>query len=80
MPFPDLPMLAEAGGWVISIATLLSLLWLVVRGDFVPGYIHRREMERGDALDEAVDKLTEASKEQTAVMRTLLALTERDRA
>jgi hypothetical protein len=80
MPLPNLPLLAEAGGWVIAIAVLLSVLWLVIRGDLVPGKSHQREVERADALDDVVDKLTEASKEQTSIMRTLLALTERDRA
>jgi len=60
---------SDAGGWVTAVVflgslvtALLAMVAMVVRalikGDLVSGSIHRRALDRGDAQDQALTKLT----------------------
>ena len=79
MALPDLAILSDAGGWVLSVAVMLGILGLVITGRLVPGPTHDREVRRGDAQDVRLDALAEIAKEQTSLLKTLLALQERPR-
>jgi hypothetical protein len=76
MDLPDLTGLAEVGGWVFSSAVLSGVLWLIVTGKLVAGPSHSREATRADKQDDRLDKLTDAVKDSSGVLRTVLALLE----
>lgn len=77
MPPINLELLSEAGGWVVAAATLIGVIGLLLKGLLIPGPVYQREVKRSDELDERLDTMADAMKEQTGSMRTLLALSER---
>jgi len=63
----DIPkVLVDAGGWVFASAVLTAVLILIRRGDLVPGFVYKREVERADKATEQVERQTEAIKTLTA--------------
>ena len=57
--------LLDAGGWVFASVVLASVLIMVRRGDIVPGWVYRREVERADKATAQVDLQTESIKALT---------------
>lgn len=78
MPDLDLTSLADVGGWVFSSAVLASVLWLIVTGKLVASGSYQREANRADKQDERLDKLTDAVKESSGLLQTVVALLERE--
>ena len=78
MDFPDLTGMANVGGWVFSSAVLAGVLWLIVTGKLVAGPSHAREATRADKQDDRLDKLTDAVKESSSLLKTVVALLERE--
>ncbi len=77
MPLPDLSTLGEASGWAIALFVCLLVIAAFIRGDIVAKGTHAREIARGDKSDDRMDKMTDAMREQTGHMRTLISLAER---
>ena len=48
---PTVDVIADAGGWAFSGFLAISIIVALIRGDLVPGFIHRREIARGDRLE-----------------------------
>ena len=75
----DLSILGEASGWAIALFVCLLVIAAFVRGDIVARGTLAREIERGDKSDDRLDRLTDAMREQTGHMRTLISLAEKRR-
>lgn len=52
--------LVDAGGWTAFVILVVAGALAVVRGDVVPGWIYRRELERSDRVEAAMANLTKA--------------------
>jgi len=64
--------LGSAAGWTVAVALLLLVLAALVHGDLVPGWIHKREIARGDKLETRLDAdtaKTEAAAAATGIAR-----------
>lgn len=72
MALPDLNALADAGGWLVAVGSLLSILGLILTGHLVPGRTHDREVKRGDSLDETLRTTTDTLRELTAHVDTVI--------
>ena len=78
----ELQALGNAGGWVVAVVFMGLGVAAFVRGDVVPGWIHKREIARADkatdllaAMTVSVDRLTttvERSCVQTDIVVRLL--------
>jgi hypothetical protein len=53
-------MPAELYGAGGALAALAFTLLALIRGDLVPGWIHRREIARGDKADDQADRTAKA--------------------
>lgn len=66
--------LLDAGGWTFA-AIILSLVLLgFAHGDIVPGWIHRREIDRGDKATEIGAQVVNAMTCQADQMEALTNL------
>lgn len=70
MTLPTATTIYDIGGWCFAVVVLALILVAIVRGDLVPGWIHKREIERGD-------KITALMSQQTATMEKQTDATER---
>jgi len=61
-----LKALGDASGWVVAVAMLITGIVAIARGDLVPGYIYRREVDRGERAEDAIER-AEKTTEQAAV-------------
>lgn len=50
--------LGDASGWVVAVVVLGAVAYGFAKGYVVPGYVYRREIERGDRAEDAVEKST----------------------
>ena len=48
--------LGDAAGWTVAVVILVVIAYGLVKGHLVPGYIYRREVERGDRAEDAIDR------------------------
>lgn len=51
--------LADLGGWATAVAVSLIVLEGFRRGWVVPGHVYRREVKRGDRLEQANQRLVQ---------------------
>ena len=70
MTWPSPEVLAQIGGWCFAVIVCAVVIGGFIKGDLVPGWIHKREIERAD-------KITALISEQTAVMEKQTDNTER---
>lgn len=52
--------LAEAGGWAVVVMMIVALGVGFGRGLLVPGFVYRREVERGDRADAQAERTARA--------------------
>ena len=81
MAWPSPEQLQDLGGWVFSVIVCSVVIAGFIRGDLVPGWIHKRETARADQATAVLEKMTNAVEKQTSVvehlsteMETLLSL------
>lgn len=76
MPFSIPKELLDAGGWVAAAAVALGWVGAILRGDMVPGSVHRREIDRADKATAQLERLldsTHRSADQVATVIELLS-------
>lgn len=67
---PSVPVaLADAGGWAVVVAMITGLGIGFVRGWLVPGFVYRREVERGDKADIVSERTADAMEKLVADWR-----------
>jgi hypothetical protein len=66
----DPAVLADAGGWAVVIAMIGMIGLGAIKGWWVPGFVWRREVERGD-------KATALLEGNTPLLREILRLLKR---
>jgi hypothetical protein len=75
MPLPspaELSALANVGGWLFASVVLALVIGGFIRGDIVPGWIHKREMALGDKSTELLAQMTAAMDRNTSVLDTVV--------
>ena len=60
-PLELLKVLGDASGWVVAVFILMVFGWGFHKEWWVPGRVHQREIERGNASDEALKASTAAN-------------------
>jgi hypothetical protein len=71
MTWPSTDALLDLGGWTFACIVLAILLAAFIKGDIVPGWIHKRETERADKATDLLEHLTSAIEKQTATIEGL---------
>jgi len=61
--------LSESGGWAVAVAMGISLGVGFVRGWLVPGFVYRREVERGDKADTAAERNADQIRDLVTLLR-----------
>lgn len=73
-----LSALGNATGWTVAVALLIFMVVGLVRGWVVPGYLYRREVARGDSLEDAANQsartVERAADATEAATRTALSV------
>lgn len=68
---PLLSGLGNASGWVVLVAVLLLIGFGFLRGDLVPGWVHKAEVKRGDQLEERLN--AKSAKDEAAAAAASIA-------
>lgn len=61
MPFGLSPDILDAGGWVFAAIVLAIVIAALIRGDLVPGAIHKRESARADTATAQLERQGETA-------------------
>ena len=56
---PDPGTLVDLGGWATAVALAIGVVTAIIRGQLVPGHVYRREVKRGDRLEQANERLVQ---------------------
>lgn len=71
----DIPKaLLEAGGWVFAAITLTGVVTALIRGDLVPGNIHKREIARADTATSQLERWNEIGDTLTVQVKLIAEL------
>jgi hypothetical protein len=68
-PTPD--QVIQLGGWAFATIALAIVIAGLIKGDLVPGWIHKRETERADKATGTLEKITGSIDTQTDVIEGL---------
>ena len=71
MSWPSPEVLVQIGGWAFSVIVCTFVIVGFIKGDIVPGWIHKRETERADKATDLLEHLTSAAEKQTATVEGL---------
>jgi hypothetical protein len=72
MNWPSPQDLIDLGGWTFACIVLAIVIAAFIKGDLVPGWIHKRETERADKATDLLEHLTSAIEKQTATVEGLV--------
>jgi isopentenyl phosphate kinase len=68
MNWPSPDALLDLGGWAFACIVLGIVIAAFIKGDLVPGWIHKRETERADKATASLEKITGTIDTQTDVI------------
>lgn len=60
--------LVDAGGWTAFVLTVVVAAIALVRGDWVPGFVYRREVARADTATTQAERNIDAIEDLTDVL------------
>lgn len=66
--------LLDAGGWVFAAVILSAVITALIRGDLVPGGVHKREIARADQATDQLERNSETNEKVVSQVAVLIDL------
>lgn len=71
--------LVDLGGWTAFVVTVVTAAITLIRGDWVPGFVYRREVARADTATTQAERNADAIEDLTDVLADRPPRRRRDR-